>query len=243
MLNWGKKNSSSEKVKPTFSINACGLQCPGPIMQVYKAMEEMNNGEILEIKATDPGFMKDIKTWCSKTGNTLIEVKLEDKVVKAIIQKGQSEKSIVNKAEEIIVQNQGKDATIVVFSQDMDKAMASFIIASGAAAMGKKVTLFFTFWGLNILRKENSPAVKKDFLEKMFGWMMPKGVNKLPISNMNMAGMGPKMIKHVMKKKNVDSLDLLIKNAMDAGVNIVACAMSMDIMGIKEEELIDELCV
>lgn len=234
-----KKNSNSMKIKPTFNINACGLQCPGPIMQVFQCIKEMNDGEILEIKATDPGFMKDINAWCLKTGNTLIESKIENKVVRAVIQKGQSGNVLIGEQKQINIQNSGNNATLVVFSQDMDKAMASFIIASGAAAMGKKVTLFFTFWGLNILRKQNSPAVKKNFLEKMFGFMMPKGVSKLPISNMNMLGMGPKMIQYVMKQKNVDSLDLLIKNAMAAGVNIVACAMSMDIMGIKEEELID----
>lgn len=208
-------------------------------MQVYQAIQEMKDEEILEIKATDPGFMKDIKTWCTKTGNTLIEAKFEDKVVKAVIQKGQNDNYVDSSINKNIIEKNKENATIVIFSQDMDKAMASFIIASGAAAMGKKVTLFFTFWGLNILRKENGPNVKKDLLEKMFGWMMPKGPKKLPISKMNMAGMGPKMIQHVMKRKNVDSLQTLIENAMATGVNIVACAMSMDIMGIKKEELID----
>lgn len=130
-------------------------------------------------------------------------------------------------------------ATLVVFSGDLDKAIASFIIASGAAAMGKKVTMFFTFWGLNILRKKDAPPVQKDMLEKMFGMMMIKGVHDLPLSKMNMAGMGPKMIQYVMEKKHVDDIETLMKNAMAAGVKLVACSMSMDIMGIKKEELID----
>ena len=105
--------------------------------------------------------------------------------------------------------------------------------------MGKKVSLFFTFWGLNILRKASKVKVKKTFIEKMFGFMMPRGTKKLPISKMNMLGMGPAMIKSIMKKKNVDSLPTLMKNAMEMGVKITACAMSMDIMGIKPEELMD----
>ncbi|MCK7486722.1 MAG: DsrE/DsrF/DrsH-like family protein [Bacillus subtilis] len=105
--------------------------------------------------------------------------------------------------------------------------------------MGKKVSLFFTFWGLNILRKSKRVKVKKTFIERMFGFMMPRGAKKLPISNMNMLGMGPMMIKGIMKKKNVDSLQVLMKSAMEMGVSIIACAMSMDIMGIKKEELID----
>jgi peroxiredoxin family protein len=130
--------------------------------------------------------------------------------------------------------------TIVVFSQDLDKAIAAFIIAQGAATMGKKVSLFFTFWGLNVLRQAKKVRVKKDFMEKMFGWMMPRGPKKLPISNMNMGGMGSKMIRSIMKKKNVDALEVMMSNAKELGVTIQACAMSMDIMGIKKEELIDD---
>ncbi|MBN2686207.1 MAG: DsrE/DsrF/DrsH-like family protein, partial [Pontiellaceae bacterium] len=132
-----------------------------------------------------------------------------------------------------------KRFTNVVFSNDLDKALAAFIIANGAATMGYKVTLFFTFWGLNILRKENPPSVKKNLIEKMFGFMMPKGPNKLALSKMHMMGMGGAMIKGIMKQKNVMSLPELIETAQKNGVKIVACAMSMDLMGIKREELID----
>ncbi|MCL6587320.1 MAG: CoA-disulfide reductase [Anoxybacillus sp.] len=218
-------------IQATTTLDACGLQCPGPIMKVYQTMEQLKEGDILEVKATDPGFTRDIQSWCDKTGNTLLKTTFENKQFKAYIQKGKG-----------VPQNamQKKDgATIVVFSGDLDKTIASFIIASGAAAMGKKVTMFFTFWGLNVLRKKDAPPVNKDLLEKMFGMMMPKGVHDLPLSKMNMAGMGPKMIQYVMEKKNVDSVETLMKNAMAAGVKLVACSMSMDIMGIKKEELID----
>ncbi|MGD9909149.1 MAG: CoA-disulfide reductase [Candidatus Izemoplasmatales bacterium] len=220
----------------TVSVDACGLQCPGPIVMVYKTLAGMNDGDVLEIKASDPGFMKDIRNWTEKTKNTLLEVKKEDKTIYATIKKGNAD---LSQNKDVIVTEQKNGSTIVVFSQDLDKAIAAFIIAQGALAMGKEVSMFFTFWGLNILRKTKKTKVKKLFIEKMFGWMMPRGTEKLPISNMNMLGMGPKMIKSIMKKKNVDSLQLLMQNAQKLGVKITACAMSMDIMGIHKEELID----
>lgn len=105
--------------------------------------------------------------------------------------------------------------------------------------MGRPVTMFFTFWGLNILRKREKQPVKKSFIEKMFGAMMPRGTEKLKLSKMNMGGMGTKMMRSVMKEKNVDSLETLMRQAIDSGVKLVACTMSMDVMGIREEELID----
>ena len=133
----------------------------------------------------------------------------------------------------------GKKKTIVVFSKDYDKVMAAFIIANGAASMGSDVTLFFTFWGLNVLRKSNKVPVKKSFIESLFGKMMPRGADKLQLSQLNMAGAGLKMMKSIMKQKNVNTLPDFIESAMRSGVKIVACSMTMDIMGIKKEELID----
>ena len=132
-----------------------------------------------------------------------------------------------------------KEKTMIVFSGDLDKAIASFIIATGAAAMGNKVNMFFTFWGLNIIRKNEKVKVKKNMVSKMFGAMMPRGSKKLALSKMNMGGMGAKMIRSVMKKQNVDSLEDLIQQAMVAGVKLTACQMSMDVMGITQEELLD----
>ncbi len=128
---------------------------------------------------------------------------------------------------------------MIVFDGDLDKAIAAFIIANGSVAMGNKVNMFFTFWGLNILRKKESPKVKKDFISKMFGFMMPKGAGKLSLSKMNFMGLGSKMMRMVMKKKGVTSLEDLIQEAINSGVKIVACQMSMDVMGITKEELID----
>lgn len=214
-----------------IKIDACGLQCPGPIMKVSNALNNANEGDVFEVTSTDRGFKSDIGAWCDSTGNTLLDLKQDKTKIIATISKG-------NKEVENKIINNGNGQTIVVFSNDLDKALASFIIANGAKASGKNVTMFFTFWGLNILRKSNV-SVKKGFIDKIFGMMMPKGAGKLTLSKMNMGGMGSFMMKWVMKNKNISSLSELIKQAKDSGVKFIACNMSMDVMGIKEEELID----
>lgn len=219
-----------------IKIDACGLQCPGPIMRVYKEIANILPGDVLEVCATDPAFASDVRAWCQRTGNKLIEVKKIDMGHVACIMKGM-EKEQTALPQQVVELPQGK--SMVVFSGDLDKAIASFIIANGAAAMGRKVTMFFTFWGLNILRKDVVVPVNKNLIEKMFGMMMPRGSTRLSLSKMNMGGMGAKMIRGIMKKKNVYSLEELIEQAKSQGVKLVACSMSMDIMGIKQEELID----
>lgn len=235
-----KEEKSFEGIKAktkTIKIDACGLQCPGPIMKVYKEMEKIKEGEVLEVHVTDPAFGNDIKSWCQRTGNTLLGVEKAGRAFVAYIMKGAGAENAVSCSVTPAALPQGK--SIIVFSGDLDKAIASFIIANGAAAMGRPVTMFFTFWGLNILRKDRAPKVNKTFMEKMFGMMMPRGSKRLKLSKMNMAGVGPRMIRGIMKKKNVASLEELIEQARNNGVRLVACSMSMDVMGIKKEELID----
>lgn len=214
-------------------IDACGLQCPGPILKLYNAIKGVNAGDLVTVKATDFGFTSDVKAWAQRTGNRLVSLTTEDGIISATIQKG------AEKAQPPSTGAASQDKTMVVFSGELDKAIAAFIIANGAAAMGHKVTMFFTFWGLNILRKNNPPAVNKNLVERMFGFMMPRGADKLSISQMNMAGMGTSMIKSIMKKKNVSPLPEMIKTAQENGVILQACQMSMDLMGIKKEELLD----
>jgi peroxiredoxin family protein/TusA-related sulfurtransferase len=226
-----KEETGSAK---TLKLNACGLQCPGPILETFKKMQAMEEGDVLEITATDPGFKKDIGKWAEKTGNKLLNVTAEGKNIVAMVKKGRATK------EKEVSCNVAKDnKTIVVFSSDLDKVLASFVIANGALAMGKQVTLFFTFWGLNVLRKEAYVPVKKNIVEKMFGIMMPRGSKKLKLSKMNFGGAGTAMMKEVMKAKSIDSLEAMIKTAVENGVKLIACQMSMDMMGIKAEELID----
>lgn len=218
--------------EPIF-LDTCGLQCPGPILEVNKKVAELGEGETLRVLASDPGFFADIEAWAKKTGNQLVSKQFVNGRVEAVLQKGNGPATVQAGVPA------GDGASMVVFSGDLDRALASFIIAQGAAAMGKDVTMFFTFWGLNVIRKPDAPEVKKQGLEKMFGMMMPSHAGELPLSNMNFGGMGQKMMKKVMSDKNVPSLDQMIKSAQEAGVKMVACTMSMDVMGIKEEELID----
>ena len=134
-----------------------------------------------------------------------------------------------------------KKTTIVLFSGDYDKAMAAYIIANGAAAYDHEVTIFHTFWGLNALRKEELVPVKKGFMEKMFAKMMPRGAEQLGLSKMQFAGMGPKMIKGVMKKHNVLPLSQLIEMAQEQDIKLVACTMTMDLLGLQKEELLNRV--
>jgi len=189
----------------------------------------------MEVSASDPGFARDIVAWTRRTGNTLLSNERRGNDYVALVKKGTGSGAV---SAAPAAQPTGDGKTIIVFSGDLDKVLASFIIANGAAAMGRPVTMFFTFWGLNVLRKGQKQKVSKTFMESMFGAMMPRGTGKLKLSKMNMGGMGTAMMKKIMKDKNVDSLETLIKKAMSAGVKVVACTMSMDVMGIKEEELI-----
>ena len=212
-----------------LKVDACGLSCPGPIMKLAENISNIADGEILEISSTDRGFYADVEAWCNSTNNTLINLNKVDKKIIATIQKGQTQQNRTNIA---------NAQTIVVFSNDLDKALAAFIIANGAKASGKDVTMFFTFWGLNILRKDNVKT-KKTLIEKIFGIIMPKGANKLTLSKMNMGGIGSFIMKKVMKNKNISTLKELIEQAQKQGIKFIACQMSMDVMGIKQEELID----
>lgn len=235
-----KEHNKVNQASVEKSIDCSGLQCPGPIMQVNETLKTMEEGQILRVKATDMGFSKDVESWCSRTGNSFISSEKQGLEHIVTIQKGKEKQNMpMENPKKQIEEVAAQGKTMVVFDGDLDKALAAFIIANGAAAMGRPVTMFFTFWGLNILRKSTHVPVKKTLIEKMFGAMMPRGTKKLGLSRMNMAGMGTKLMKKVMQDKNVSSLEDLMQSAINNGVKIVACTMSMDVMGIKEEELID----
>jgi len=229
-----QQNDQPKSAAPSGKIieaDACGLQCPGPIMRLKQEMDKLANGDQLRITATDQGFAKDVPAWCQMTGNTMVEVRQEGRKIIATIQKGG--------AQEISSGAAGKNKTMIVFSDDLDRVLASFVIANGAATTGKKVTMFFTFWGLNVIKRKDSPKLKKDFMGKMFGMMLPSSSKGLGLSKINFAGLGPVMMRQRMKDKNVDSLEMMIRQAQMAGVQMIACQMSMDIMGVQAEELID----
>jgi NADPH-dependent 2,4-dienoyl-CoA reductase/sulfur reductase-like enzyme/peroxiredoxin family protein/rhodanese-related sulfurtransferase/TusA-related sulfurtransferase len=220
----------------TVDLDCTGLQCPGPLRRVSEAMEELNQGDELAASATDPGFPTDIVAWCRQRGHEVVDTQQQSGRFTVRMRKGGGRMTHTAGAAPAPVSDK---KTMVVFSGDLDKVLAAFVIANGALAMGSEVTLFFTFWGLNALRKTEAPPVRKSFLDRMFGMMMPRGAARLKLSKMNMGGAGTAMMKHVMKQKNVESLPDLMAAARKGGVKIVACSMSMDVMGITREELVD----
>lgn len=229
-----KEKKADRSLQPVIHVDACGLQCPGPVLQLKKHYSELKSGERLRITATDQGFAKDVSAWCNITGAQLVDVENKAGIIHATIEKGESS----GKCKMI---SGGDNKTLIVFSDDLDKALASFVIANGAASTGKKVTMFFTFWGLNVIKKREKPAVSKDLFGKMFGWMLPSHSSQLKLSKMNMGGAGSWMMRLIMKKKHIDSLESLIAQAADSGVEMIACTMSMDVMGVKQEELMDNV--
>ena len=233
MHNDAVENDRLNSTKGTIiKVNACGLQCPGPVMRLKEEMDVLVSGEAVLITASDPGFYNDAQAWARATGNTVRDIRIDKGIVTAMIEKG----GIVNASP----LSAGNDKTIIVFSGDLDKVIAGVIIANGALAMGRKVTMFFTFWGLNALRKpEKITGLGKNLVEAAFGMMMPRGSRKLSLSNMSMGGIGGRLIRGIMKNKNVPALEELIAMAIKAGAHLVACQMSMELMGIRKEELID----
>lgn len=221
----------------TIRVDACGLQCPGPILKMKKTMDGLASGERVEITATDPGFPRDAAAWCSSTGNQLISKEASGGKSVVIIEKGEP------KSCNIVTSCEGKGKTFIMFSDDLDKALATFVLANGAAATGQKVTIFFTFWGLNVIKKLQKPKVEKDIFGKMFGIMLPSSSKKLKLSKMSMGGIGGKMMRYIMKEKGIDSLESLRQQALENGVEFIACQMSMDVMGVKQEELLDEVTI
>lgn len=230
--------SSCRCDKSIIKVDACGIQCPGPILKLKQAMDELAVGQQLEVRATDAGFPRDAEAWCRTTGHKFLGKRAEGGIQIVEIEKVAPQ---VVEATQPQTSEQGK--TLILFSDDLDKTLATFVLANGAAATGKKVSIFFTFWGLNAIKKVRKPKVKKDIFGRMFGWMLPADSTQLALSKMNMLGIGSKMMRYLMRKKGVDSLETLRQQAIDQGVEFIACQMSMDVMGIKREELLDNVTV
>lgn len=221
-------------------LDARGIACPGPLMKVKAKMDTMAPGERLTVIASDPGFYTDVDAWCTSTSNKLLH-REKDKFVTAVIQKTEGKTTLPDNATP--VGSLAEHKTIVLFSNDMDKVLASLIIANGALAMNKKVTMFFTFWGLSVLRKPGKNVATKSVLEKMFGFMLPDRVSKLALSKMHMFGLGSGLMRKAMRDKGVPSVQELLENLQQGGANLVACQMSMDILGFRREELIDNISI
>ena len=228
-------NSSEKRV---ITVDACGLQCPGPILKLKKNMDTMAEGERIEVRATDPGFPRDAEAWCQSTGNRFLSRNDEGGYCRVVIEKGGTQPAVA-----AVGGAMSKNKTLIMFSDDLDRALATFVLANGAAATGHKVSIFFTFWGLNVIKRVKKPAVKKDFFGKMFSLMLPSDSRKLKLSQLSMFGIGDKMMRYIMRKKNISQLEELCQQAMDSGVEFIACQMSMDMMGVCKEELIDGVTI
>ena len=196
-----------------IKVDACGISCPGPIMKLKKSMEELADGERLEIVATDAGFPRDAEAWCHTTGNRFVSVKSGAGKYEVIVEKNTPQSS----SSEVCREDKGK--TFILFSDDLDKVLATFVLANGAAATGKKVTIFFTFWGLNAIKKLDKPVVKKDIWGKMFGMMLPSSSLKLKLSKMNMGGMGVKR-EELLDHVTIGGVATYMNRAEQANVNL-----------------------
>lgn len=221
-----------------IELDLRGLQCPGPLAALAAAARAAAPGALLRARADDLGFCGDVEAWCARSGHKLESTHRDGREFVAEIRLHTG--ADVAPAGSPAAANSTRK-TFVVFSSDLDRVMAALVIANAAADMGDEVTLFFTFWGLNALRKEAPPPTKKALLDRMFGWMMPRGAQRLVLSKMHMGGMGTAMMRHVMRKKGVADLPTLLASAQQKGVRLIACSMSMEVMGLQREELIDGL--
>ncbi|MBI4406141.1 MAG: FAD-dependent oxidoreductase [Deltaproteobacteria bacterium] len=240
-----QKNNALPKIKSTVDRqSACcdsdsfeqmdlrGMQCPGPLAALAKKAKESKEGAALKVLSSDSGFGADLEAWCSQNGHQVIKLEKKggDLIADVRLHSQSKETSLET--------SRTNSKTFVVFSGDLDRVLAAFILANAAADMGDKVTLFFTFWGLNALRRNEKVKVSKGAISRMFGLMMPKGPERLKLSKMNMAGLGTAMMKKIMNDKGVDSLPTLMENARHKGVRLIACSMSLEVMGLKPEELL-----
>lgn len=234
----GQAEDSGAENGDMLRLDACGLQCPGPIMQVKNAVDGMKAGQRIEVRATDPGFARDAESWCRSTGNKFVSKISEGGYHTVVIEKREACASAVTPAA-----GESRDKTFIMFSDSLDRAIATFVLANGAAATGGKVTIFFTFWGLNVIKKRRKPHVEKDIFGRMFAWMLPSDSTCLHLSKMSMLGLGDRLMRHIMRRKNISQLEELMREAVYNGVELIACQMTMDMMGISRDELIDGVTV
>jgi NADPH-dependent 2,4-dienoyl-CoA reductase/sulfur reductase-like enzyme/peroxiredoxin family protein/rhodanese-related sulfurtransferase/TusA-related sulfurtransferase len=218
----------------SVDLDCAGLACPGPIMKLADTIKTMDAGDEVVVHVSDPGFALDGPAWAKRNGHQLLSIAPEGPGYVATIRKGGE--PVVGAA--AVIPSTPK-LSFVVFDGDLDKLIAAFIIANGALAMGEEVSMFFTFWGLNALRKAKPPKRERSAMDAMFGAMMPRGADKLTLSQMNMMGAGTAMIKGVMKKNGVQSLPELIAAAQAGGARIIGCTMTMDLLGIAPSDLLD----
>ncbi len=222
-------------------LDCTGLACPGPIMKLQETVSGLAAGDEVLAHVSDSGFRLDAPAWAARNGHTILSLTPEGPGYAARIRKGGATaepRGSVAAASGAAARLEDKKS-FVVFSGELDKVLAAFILANGAVAMGDEVSMFFTFWGLNALRREDPPARSRSALDRMFGAMMPSGADRLKLSNLHMLGGGTMLMKKVMKDHKVPSLPQLIASAQAGGVRLVGCTMTMDLLGIAPDDLIE----
>jgi len=219
---------SEQNMHSTSTLDLRQLPCPGPVVKLKAAFRDSSEGAAFKVLA-DVTFENDLRRWCAANNCQVSGLSKHG---------GELEATVIKGAHSPV---QPHSVAIVLFSNDFDKALAAMILANGLAASGAKVGIFFTFWGLSVLRKDPAPVVRKNLVSRMFGWMLPRGAEKLALSKMNMLGLGTAMMKDVMAGQNIMTLPELMKSAKAAGTRFIACDMAMGMMGIRREELIDEV--
>jgi peroxiredoxin family protein/TusA-related sulfurtransferase/rhodanese-related sulfurtransferase len=239
--------------QPVQELDVCGIACPGPIMAIRKALPNVKPGCELRVVASDTGFYNDFKSFCRVNNLTVVSLTKSNGLITGQLRVPGDEgvtSQPVEKAAEASSSNSlasSKDLSLVVFSGELDKVLAAFVLANGAIAMGGKVTMFFTFWGLNALRtshhqgshgSDNLHHGNLDIMDKMLRLMLPNGADALPLSHLQMGGLGPIAMKLQMKQKHLPNLPDLMKDATQGGVRMVACTMSMSALGILESDLV-----
>lgn len=231
---------SDAQTVPARELDVRGIPCPGPIVRLKKEMDALPDGAAIRLQAAAT-FLPDLKAWTRSNGHSIQNLFEEGDSLTALLQKKGA--FSVSQTSSPTLTAAGtpaeESAAIVLFSNDLDRAMAALIIACGMASAGRKTGIFFTFWGLSVLRKNPAPPTRKSFVSRLFGWMLPKGSQKLSLSKMNFGGLGTAMMKTIMKSQNVAALPELIEQARALGVRFVACEMAMNVMGITRDELIE----
>ncbi len=218
----------------TIDLDVTGLACPGPIMKLTERMRDLNPGDEITAHVSDAGFATDAPAWARRNGHSLVDIEPEGPGFRATFRKGGAAPTPAPQAQPPARARN----SFVVFSGDLDKLVAAFIIANGALAMGNDVSMFFTFWGLNALRDPDAPKRDMKAMEKVMAKMMPSGPDALPLSQMNMGGAGAALIRNTMKQHNVAALPEMIDAAIQGGARIIACTMTMDLLGIERSDLI-----
>lgn len=209
-------------------VDAKGLNCPGPVMSLQDQVVLLQVGDQVHIEATDPGFVNDLTAWVAITGHKLLRLEQKEGLVEALIEKQPP-------ADKPAAQ---QHVALIVFSDEMDKALAAFNIVLGAVGCGKQVSVFFTFWGLSLLRV-GYHAPGKSAEQQLLDKALPKDREHLPLSHLNMMGLGTQFMERLMRKQGVSSLDFMLHLARMKGVELIACQMSMDLMGIRKDELLE----